>query len=243
MPRGSDFEARWKEGSWAELRILEALNREAGLIAVQFGITDGTAFWSLREMEARDLPNQNQHGKRPDILVFQKDNLSAKEMQAVEQLVFQSDEDAEDLTRRAIMAVESEFSPYAYKYRLEQYGKQLSFTIKEEDLAPLVSWQKYFKVPLGIVQCYLDSSYFLSFQTLQRGIKSGAIPRQWERNYGKWVYYPSMSQGIPFADFSQSPKITAEVILDKYGKYTAYRKVTGGSLKLQTEMQELFSSK
>lgn len=32
MPRGSDFTARWTKGAWAELRILEALNAEPGLV-------------------------------------------------------------------------------------------------------------------------------------------------------------------------------------------------------------------
>jgi hypothetical protein len=55
MPRGSDFEARWTEGAWAETKIIDALNAQPELLAVQFGITDGTAYWSSKEMEARDL--------------------------------------------------------------------------------------------------------------------------------------------------------------------------------------------
>jgi hypothetical protein len=80
MPRGSDFEARWTEGAWAEARILEALNVVPELISVQFGITEGTAYWSSKEMAARDLPDQTQHGKRPDILVFQRAALSNREI-------------------------------------------------------------------------------------------------------------------------------------------------------------------
>jgi hypothetical protein len=52
MPRGSDFEARWTEGAWAEARILEALNVVPELISVQFGITEGTAYWSSRATPA-----------------------------------------------------------------------------------------------------------------------------------------------------------------------------------------------
>jgi hypothetical protein len=78
-------------------------------------------------------------------------------------------------------------------------------------------------VPLGIVQCYLDSSYFLPFETLLEGIKSGTIKRKIERSYNKPVYYPHMR--ITFAEFSDLAKISAKVILDKYGKYTAYRKL------------------
>jgi hypothetical protein len=241
MPRGSDFQARWTEGSWAEERLILALNAEASLVAVQFGITDGTAFRSSAEMAARDLPDQTTHGKRPDILVFRKAALSPVDLKSVEGLLLQSDKDAEALARRAILAIESEFSPYAYKHRLTEYGKELSFTIKDEDLAPLVRWQKHFGVPLGIAQCYLDSTYFLHFEVLLAGIADGTIRKQIERSYNKPVYYPAMSKGIVFGEFSDVPEIAAEVILDKYGKYTAIRKVTGGALSLSAEMAALLS--
>lgn len=219
MPRESDFEARWTEGAWAELQVIQALNAEPTLFAVQFGITDGTAFWSIRDMEARALPDQNQHGKRPDVLVFHRANLSAAELAIVDQLVLQDDATAEPLTRKAILALECEFSPYNYSHRLANYGKELSFTINDEDLQPLVTWHSHFEVSLGIVQVYLDSAYFLSFKTLTHGISSGAIRRQIERAYNKAVYYPKMSEGIAFAKFDEMPDIGGGVKLDKYGKY------------------------
>ena len=106
MPRGSDFEARWNEGAWAELRIIEALNNDPDLHAVPFGISDGTPFWSAAEMAARDLPDQNQHGKRPDVLVFHTETLTAEERMAVDDLAFISDDQAEAITHKAIMAVD-----------------------------------------------------------------------------------------------------------------------------------------
>jgi hypothetical protein len=239
MPRGSDFEARWTEGAWAETKILDALNAEPELLAVQFGITVGTAFWSSKEMEARDLPDQSQHGKRPDILVFVRKGMTNSELTEAAELLYQSDDGAERLARRAALAIESEFSPYAYKHRLEGYGKELSFTIKDEDLEPLKKWHKHFEVPLGIVQIYFDSCYFLAFKSLVDGITSGAIKGQIERAYKKLVYYPKMSTGISFGEYSEAPIMGADVILDKYGKYTPLRKVIGGKIKLTKEMREI----
>ena len=230
MPRGSDFTARWSEGAWAEAQVIQALNAEPGIIAVQFGITDGTAFWSIREMAARQLPDQSQHGKRPDVLVFRSSDLTDAETVAIQYLLLQSDDDAELLAKKATLAIECEFSPYNYKHRLANYGKELSFTIKDEDLKPLETWQEYFDVRLGIAQVYLDMSYFLPFETLTNGIASGAIRKQIERAYNKPVYYPRMSTGILFAEFEKMPEITGEVNLDIYGKYTALRRVTGGIL-------------
>jgi hypothetical protein len=238
MPRGSDFQARWTEGAWAESKLLEALNDIPELVAVQFGITDGTAFWSSVEMQARNLPEQDQHGKRPDILVFQRDTLENDDIAKLDQLVLQSDEEAEVLARRAVLAIESEFSPYAYKHRLEHYGEELSFTIKDEDFTPLLTWHTYFQVPLGIAQVYFDSAYFLPFESLLNGIRSGKIKRQIERAYNKAVYYPKMSIGITLGSFVLPPTMGADNILDKYGKYTPIRKVTGGKLQIKDEMRQ-----
>ena len=243
MPRGSDFEARWTEGAWAELKLLESINDVPALVAVQFGITDGTAFWSQADMDARNLPDQSQHGKRPDILVFQRDDFTNSEVAELNELVLKSDNEAEELARRAVMAIESEFSPYAYKHRLEHYEKELSFTIKDEDLKPLVAWHDHFGVPLGIAQVYFDSAYFLSFGILLDGIKSGTIKRQIERAYNKPVYYPKMSVGVPLGEFVESPTMAADNILDRYGKYTPVRKVTGGKLRLSDDMKTILMAK
>ena len=242
MPRGSDFEARWSEGAWAELKVVEALNAHHALVAAQFGITDGTAFSSSRDMEARALPEQDKHGKRPDVLIFRPGSLQPDEVRTVGQLLTQEDTAAEPLARKAILAIECEFSPYNYGHRLTQYGTELSFTIKDEDLAPLRQWQEYFGVPLGIAQIYLDSAYFLSFKTLTDGIATGAIRQQIERTYRKPVYYPKMSKGIVFGRFEQMPEIWGGVILDKYGKYTPFREVTGGVLTLAEEMENYIAS-
>ena len=239
MPRGTDFEARWTEGFWAEQRITDALNAERNLLAVQFGITDGTAFRSSREMQSRDLPVQNTYGKRPDILNFQRDTLSGQELDAAKQLVTMSDDDAEPLVERALLAIESEFSPYDYAHRLTEYGKELSFTVKEEDLEPLCIWADHFPVPLGIVQVYTESAFFLSLDALRAGIADGSIKRKIEGSYNKPVYYPKMSSGFPFATFKAKPTVGAVVILDKYGKYTPVRKVEGGELELSPEMRAL----
>ena len=243
MPRGSDFEARWTEGAWAEKLILEALNDLPELLAVQFGITEGTAFWSSKEMAARNLPDQTKHGKRPDILIFRRNKMTRDELREAQQLVLLPDKDAVVLAREAVLAIESEFSPYDYKHRLKGYGKELSFTIKDEDLKPLKKWHRYFQVPLGIVQVYFDSAYFLAFESLVRGIKDGTIKKQIERNYNKPVYYPKMSTGIPFAEFASTPKIKGDVIRDKYGKYTPLRKVEGGKLKLSPGMRKILAGK
>lgn len=239
MPRGSDFTARWSEGAWAELKIIDAINSITDLIAVQYGITDGEAFWSTRDMAARNLPDQSQHGKRPDILVFDRSEITPEELAIVENVYGLDDAACEAVVRKAKFAIESEFSPYNYAHRLEQYGKGLSFTIKDEDLLPILRWKAHFGVEVGIVQIFLDSAFILTAQSLEDGIKDGTIKKTVERSYNKEVYYPPMSRGVVFGKFSRMPTIAAEVILDKYGKYTPFRKTTGGELVLSDESLKL----
>jgi len=239
MPRGTDFTARWTEGAWAERQIIDAIDRESDLLAVQYGITDGEAFWSSREMAARDLPDQHRHGKRPDILVFARKGLSRQEIAGIMQLYELEDAACERLVGKAIFAIESEFSPYAYRHRLSEYGKELSFTVKEEDLEPTAAWRDHFEIEVGIVQVFLDSAFLLPVTTLLDGIADRSIKRTIERSYNKAVYYTPMSRGTPFGEFDDIPKVSAEVLLDKYGKYTPYRRVGGGGLRLTRQAREV----
>jgi hypothetical protein len=240
MPRGSEFTARWNEGAWAELRIIEAFNREPDLIAVQYGITNGEAFWSTREMAARALPNQTEHGKRPDVLVFDRREITAEEQSIAESICMLDDAACEAVVRKAKFAIESEFSPYNYAHRRQHYPKgKLSFTIKEEDLQPTIDWYTHFDVEIGIAQIFLDSAFMLPVSTLISGIADGSIKRQFERSYSKYVYYPPLDRGIIFGVFSEPPSIMADVILTPYGKYEAFRKVTGGLLTLSDDVRAL----
>lgn len=237
-PRGSDFSARWLEGAWAEKKIIEAINKEQGIRAVPYGITDGTAFWSSQEMNARELPQQDLHGKRPDVLVFDKSILSSNERETIEHVYELDDMRADPIVHKAILAIESEFSPYNYNHRLNECGKQLSFTLKDEDLTPLRTWADAFpSVKLGLVQIYLDSSFYLSFKSLLEGISSGKIKKKRERAYNKDVYYPPMSTGTEFATFVELPSLEADMLLDKFGKYTPFRKINGGVLQLSNAIQ------
>ena len=78
-------------------------------LALALGITVGTAFWSIREMEARAHPDQSQHGKRPDVLVFRASNLSDIEYYEIENLLLLDDTAAEPLAKKASLAIECEF--------------------------------------------------------------------------------------------------------------------------------------
>lgn len=242
MPRGSDFTARWSEGAWAELRIIEAINRVDELLAVQYGITDGEAFWSTRDMAARKLPEQGRHGKRPDVLVFRRSTLTAKELAVVEKVYELDDDECDGVVNKARLAIESEFSPYNYAHRLTEYGKGLSFTIKDEDWKPLCNWKGHHGVEVGITQIFYDSAYMLLAQQLEDGIADGTIKKKIERSYNKPVYYPPMDTGVVFGSFDEKPVVAAEVILDKYGKHTPYRKTSGGILTLTDEMIALLLS-
>ena len=235
MPRGSDFTARWAEGAWAEKQIVQAFHQSSTHVAVQYGITSGEAFRSSRDMVARDLPVQGSHGKRPDILIFDRSHISDEEIGRAVDIRLLGDAACDDLVHKAVFAIESEFSPYAYHHRLAQYGEELSFTVKEEDLLPILTWSRHFKIEVGIVQLFLDSAYMLPVSKLSDGIANGLVKRHIERSYNKPVYYTRMSQGMVFGEFITYPTISADLILDRFSKYTPFRHVTGGDLRLSDD--------
>lgn len=88
---------------------------------------------------------------------------------------------------------------------------------------------------MGIVQLFLDSAYILPVSKLSDGIANGSVKRHIERSYNKPVYYARMSQGAVFGEFMTHPTISADLILDRYGKYTPFRHVAGGDLRLSEE--------
>lgn len=116
MPRWSDFTARWSEGAWAEKQIVQAFHHSSTHLAVQYGITNGEAFWSSRDMAARDLPGQRSHGKRPDTPIFDRSRLSDKEIGRAADICLLGDAACDDLVHKALFAIKSEFSPYAYHH-------------------------------------------------------------------------------------------------------------------------------
>lgn len=241
MPRGSDFTARWSEGAWAEIKIIEAINDFPPFLAVPFGISDGEAFRSIRAMEARELPNQLRHGKRPDVLVFDRSKLSAEEVEATHKVYELDDDDCENIVRKARLAIEGEFSPYQYAHRMREYGKGLSFTIKEEDLQPTLDWRDHYRVEVGIAQVFYDEAYLIFLQNLESGIADGSIKRKMESSYNKPVYYPPMKRGLIFGTFVENPKISADLLLDKYGKLTPFRKTEGGRIAISEALKRILN--
>jgi len=147
-----DFYIKWLQGNWAEEVVNAFWNRvgpQFGVIAYRYGYSAGRIPKNLAEfIEILKERRQLEFGKRPDFLIFRRTSLS----EDVSQLVRKPDSEIEETVRNAVLAVETEVSLWYVK----QTKKQLNFTVKEEDVEPLIQWQKKFNIEIVVFQVFFD---------------------------------------------------------------------------------------
>ena len=169
--RGVDFEQRFRTSRWAEDLLIAAFNKHE-LLAIRLGLSETSADNLIRDADTRY--------KVPDLLIFDPARLSPKEKESLEQTDFtRRTPDAlapgtagGQTLRKALCAIEVEFSPYKAAEMKGRDWKRKSpdelarrprkqakppvapnIWIKDEDLAPLHRWQEMMGIP--IVVCHL----------------------------------------------------------------------------------------
>jgi hypothetical protein len=72
--RGENFQGKWSLGSWAEQKIISAINSSDSLRAVSYGKSGVSSARNLQErQEYWNLHKERESfGKRPDVLVFER---------------------------------------------------------------------------------------------------------------------------------------------------------------------------
>ncbi len=200
--RGSDFLMRWSQGVWSEERILHMLNQTADYRAIPYG-PSGTAPEDIREyelyFERLDAAGLGKI-KRPDILVFRKDDLPfitqlVKQLGGLAELPFipETEPTIRDLLQKTVVAVECENSLWKAR-QMPGYGKPLTpqkrlhgqlglsrsavvptIILKEEDLQPLAAWQSQNSIPIHIWHVFYDIAIGIAFNKAQQLILEGLI--------------------------------------------------------------------
>lgn len=201
--RGSDFLMRWSQGVWSEQRIAQAVNNTHSFWAIPYGPSgtapdnDVRAFELYFErLEAAGLGTL----KRPDLLVFRKDEQAALEslvasVGGLAELPFipESDSAIAQLLSKAIVAVECENSLWKAE-AMPDYGATLkpqrrlegkvglkksavlpTVILKDEDREPLIRWQTHSGVPIHIWHMFYDKSFGIALDEVQRLINEGYI--------------------------------------------------------------------
>jgi hypothetical protein len=180
--RGIDFEQRYKTSRWAEDILLAELNKQPNWVAVRFGLSEVKGEDELAGYIKTDE-------KEPDLLILPRNSLTAKQISLIGQVnteeadrakLFKSGE-LDFLYEKAFVSIEVEFSPYKakdmkgrnwVKKTQEQWNKRPlkhanppvapNIFIKEEDLSPLITWQRRHKIPVVIT--HVSTKKLLQFR-------------------------------------------------------------------------------
>jgi len=238
-PRGFDFLARWSQGAWAESKVIETVNASSDLLAVHYGPSRGdpvsyNEFSAWKKFFEEYRLKLEARGKRPDILVFQKDLLQAtrEDLKLIDQLPDLDEQDSAKFVRLSSAALEVETSLWKARKAL-QFGKELSFTLKEEDMDRLNQWQEAHHKPLFIVQMFYDSAYIIPYSRVKQLISEGLVKKaEKDRKTGKVTYNVPLSMGLEFALLVEAPLVEPRVLENEKGLVMAYVVFNGGRFEL-----------
>lgn len=194
LPRGEDFANKFAKGEWAELVLIETIDRSSDLFAFQYGVSRGDALETKAQLDGVKEPGV-ENTKRPDVLVFSRDNFDAldePEQDLIHNFIAADPDrqgtllpelETKGIVDNASMALEAESSKFNLTER--QYNSSLSAYVKDEDLPRLQSWRDEQDVPIFVCQLFFDRGYIIPFSAYEnalqssgnvRGFKHGKIP-------------------------------------------------------------------
>jgi len=232
--RGIDFEHRFNTSRWAEDLLLTELNRQPKWIAVRYGLSEVKNTEGLAAYVKTDE-------KEPDLLVLKRNQLTAEQLLLIDKVnseesdripLFISGELA-FLLKKAFVAIEVEFSPYKalemkgrnWKRKTEaQWEKRPlkhanppvapNIFIKEEDLVPLLTWQKRNKIPVVVTHVFDQEAFAISLNKI-RQFETKYAPLQGEAQRGLQV-----TSGI-FKKIQTYDRVDAQGAAEKKAVYCA----------------------
>lgn len=259
-----EFLSTIAQGMWAEERMREAINEVPQLLAIKYGPSrynhelisnkqnwQRYVSWLYQQMSI--------YGKRPDLLVFRRDEYSRDFPSDLSEI---SEESIQHIVRKAIVGIECRSSSYFYdeyvsSRKREGAEKELSITVKDEDLERVNQWIKTYcgRIPIYYVQIFFDKAFALEYdkilhiirqakqmKLLEGRIKIANYRHKMEKKTGKWTHYIGVTHGKICAIALESPTLDSEVIKSWNGKVMAIRMPKGGKYRLTDEfIRELLS--
>jgi hypothetical protein len=251
-PRGGDFLARYDQGFWAERLVRGYFDLSSTQRPIPYGTSRSEPFTDMQTFKTYAVNeallqtwSAGRRWKRPDLLCIPRLLLREKggtDTWTPDLLHWDNDRCGEFLTA-ASAAVEVETSLWQVKKSVVQ----LSFTVKEEDLAPLRNWVKASNVPLYIVQVFYDQVYALPFTTFEYLISSEAPSDQRvvaieDRFTKKLTYSVPLTHGVLLGEIPE-PDVEGRVFKADNGRVTVYGRLTGSQIKpSDPELLELLAT-
>lgn len=267
--RGDNFKGKWSLGSWAEQKIISAINNSDSLRAVPYGKSGVSSAKNLQEKrEYWNLHKERESfGKRPDVLVFEKiiyEDLLSKYSSLLNHLPDNMESDIQEIVECALLAIESEASIWQGE-KMKHFGRNWfektgnlkplsevkSWTaptviVKDEDLQPLVDWQNYYRKPIYIVHLFYDMALMLNFSKLREYISDGTVKGE-IFDYGKaskTIYKTFYGLADEFGKFMELAEIIPFVSQTNGGKFEADLYFEGGKIEInQATIHEWLSLK
>lgn len=260
--RGDNFKGKWSLGSWAEQKIISAINNSESLRAVPYGKSGVSSAKNLQEKQ--DYWNlhkeRESYGKRPDVLVFEKsvyESLSnnSKYSAFLNNLPDNMENDIKEIVESALLGIESEASIWQGE-KMKHFGRNWSektgrlkplnevkswtaptVIVKDEDLQPLINWQNYYRKPIYIVHLFYDIALMLNFSKLRQYIAEGTVKGE-VFDYGKaskTIYKTFYGLADEFGKFMELAEIIPFVSQTNGGKFEADLYFEGGEIDINQD--------
>jgi len=239
-PRGGDFLARYDQGFWAERLVRAYLDRSPSQRAIPYGTSRSEPFTDMQTFRTYAINeallqawSAGQLWKRPDLLLIPR--LLLREQGGTDtwtpDLLHWDNIRCAEYVSASPAAIEVETS----LWQVKQATVPLSFTVKEEDLAPLQNWVAANGVPLYIVQVFYDQTYAISFKTFEYLISPEApigrrIKAVEDRFTKKLTYSVPLTEGILLGDLPD-PEVEGRVFKAPNGRVTVYGRLTGSQIE------------
>ena len=267
--RGDNFKGKWSLGSWAEQKIISAINSSDSLRAVSYGKSGVSSARNLQErQEYWNLHKERESfGKRPDVIIFEKsvfENLTSKYSSLLDNLPDNLESDIQEIVESSLLSIESEASIWQGE-KMKHFGRNWSektgnlkplsevkswtaptVIVKDEDLQPLVDWQNYYQKPIYIVHLFYDMALMLNFSKLREYISDGTVKGE-IFDYGKaskTIYKTFYGLATEFGKFTELAEIIPFVSQTNGGKFEADLYFEGGEIVIsQDTIQEWISIK
>lgn len=181
--RGLDFLMRFQQGKWSEDRIIGGINSTANYHAVPYGLSRVYVDTDRESMEEywTKYSGIEEHGKRPDIIVFRKMVYNTIKDRLSEDPTLMGENEWAPLIKKCICGIEAENSLWrASKMPDTDLALPLprktniiapNVWVKEEDIWRLLDWQKVYKKPIYVVQVFYDLAFAARFVSMVKKVQ------------------------------------------------------------------------
>tara|TARA_Y100000590_G_C15672902_1_gene996914 strand:- start:1022 stop:1918 length:897 start_codon:yes stop_codon:yes gene_type:complete len=239
----SNFLPNRAMGDWAEETVSKHINEFSAIKSIQYGDNDDRQAGDdgFKEYYLEGKKETRKYGKRPDLLIFQKDTQTPDELSSF------STENSDKFVSKSIAAVEVRSSKHLsdvfakHKRKLSETKRipklemTLRYTVKVEDLKIVYRWIERQNVPQFYCQVFFDSIYLINvkeiFKIIAEGTGSVIIDKPAASQLKSTIFIP-ITRGVVIGNVKEAPNFEAKTKISNSGKIDAYVVPVGGKFVL-----------